>query len=160
MRSRTKVLARFVTMVAALTVMLPAAPASAAPVILHASLSGPAEVPGPGDADATGAAEVKINVQKRSVCFAIVVKDVALPATAAHIHVGAADVAGDIVVTLAPPAEIADSGFGLAKGCARDQSRAALRAIRNAPADYYVNVHNEEFPGGALRGQLQTHAAH
>ncbi len=160
MGARMKWFTRLVGPVAALMLLVPAAPASAAPVVLHAALSGPAEVPGPGDADATGAAEIKINVEKRSVCFVLIVKDLALPATAAHIHAGTADVAGDIVVTLAPPAEIGGSGFGLAKGCVRDQPRPILRQIRNTPGDFYVNVHNDEFPAGGVRGQLEAHSAH
>ena len=159
MRARMKLFARIAGPIIALMLLIPAAPASAVPVLLHAALSGTDEIPGPGDADATGAAEVKINVAKRSVCFVIVATDVVLPATAAHIHAGADDVAGDIVVTLSPPTEIGTSGFGLSKGCVRDQARPLLRSIRDNPGDYYVNVHNEAFPGGALRGQLETHAA-
>ena len=41
----------------------------------------------------------------------------AVPTAAAHIHEGEAGVAGDLVVTLEAPAEIAGSGFGLATGC-------------------------------------------
>jgi CHRD domain len=31
-----------------------------------------------------------------------------------------------------------------------------LRDIRRNPGDYYVNVHNGDFPGGAVRGQLES----
>jgi hypothetical protein len=41
----------------------------------------------------------------------------AVPPAAVHIHEGEAGVAGDIVVTLEAPAEIAGSGIGLAIGC-------------------------------------------
>lgn len=155
MRRRTSFIARSIGAVLALTLLIPATPASAKSTVLQATLTGLAEVPGPGDADATGIAKVRINVKKQSVCFLIVVKDVALPATAAHIHAGAAGVAGDVVVTLGAPTEVGTSGFGLVTGCARDQDRALLKAIRNSPGDYYVNVHNADFPGGALRGQLE-----
>jgi hypothetical protein len=155
MRVRPKVSAGLVGVVLALTLLIPATPAIAKTTVLQATLTGPAEVPGPGDADATGFARIRINVKKQSVCFLIVVKDVALPATAAHIHAGAAGVAGDVVVTLGAPTEVGTSGFGLATGCVRDQDRALLKAIRTSPGDYYVNVHNGDFPGGALRGQLE-----
>lgn len=160
MRTRTRMVARAVGVVLALTLLIPAAPAQAKATVLQATLTGPAEVPGPGDEDATGIARVRINVKQRSACFLLVVTDVVLPATAAHIHAGAAGVAGDIVVTLAAPTELGSSGFGLATGCARDQDRALLRAIRTSPGDYYVNVHNADFPGGALRGQLEHGAGH
>jgi hypothetical protein len=141
--------------IAGLTVLFSAAPAQAAP--LHAGLSGgAAEVPDPGDPNGSGAATVTINVRTQRVCFAIAVQDITLPALAAHIHEGAEGVAGDIVVTLKPPVEIAGTGVGLSQGCLRNQPKPILRAIKADPAGYYVNVHTEDFPGGAVRGQLQT----
>ena len=31
---------------------------------------------------------------------------------------------------------------------------AVAQALLSSPADYYVNVHNADYPGGAVRGQL------
>ena len=42
---------------------------------------------------------------------------------------------------------------GTSTGCVQVSREPALDILRS-PADYYVKVHNAEFPGGALRGQL------
>lgn len=81
--------------------------------------------------------------------------DITLPTAAAHIHEGEAGVAGDIVVTLEASVEIDGTGIGLATGCVRNQPKPLLRAIKNNPDQYYVNVHTSDFPGGAVRGQLE-----
>lgn len=45
-------------------------------------------------------------------------------------------------------------GFdGSSEGCNDAADKASLEAIIANPAGYYVNVHNEAFPGGAIRGQ-------
>jgi hypothetical protein len=140
-----------------LALMMPMTAASAAFTTLEAALSGGAtEVPDPGDPDGSGGAQVKIDVKKEKLCFTLVVLDITLPAAAAHIHEGAAGVAGDIVVTLKAPEEIANTGIGLATGCVRNQARSLLRDIRRNPDQYYVNVHTSDFPGGAVRGQLEA----
>src|SRR5215212_2978216 len=64
---------------------------------LEASLTGEKEVPGPGDPNGRGQAEVK--VYKAKVCYELGVKRIK-PATAAHIHRGEPNVAGPIVVEL------------------------------------------------------------
>lgn len=154
MNGRTRLIAKLVATSVGFVLVFPVAPATAAPTTLETSLTGAAEVPGPGDADAFGAAEIKVNVKKEKVCFTLVVVDLTLPTAAAHIHQGAAGVAGDIVVTLEAPAEIAGSGIGLATGCVGGQSKPLLRDIKNNPDQYYVNVHTSDFPDGAVRGQL------
>jgi hypothetical protein len=154
MNGRTRFIAKLIATSVGFVLVFPVAPATAAPTILETSLTGAAEVPGSGDADAFGAAEIKVNVKKEKVCFTLVVLDLTLPTAAAHIHEGEAGVAGDIVVTLEAPAEIAGSGVGLATGCVGNQPRPLLRDIKNNPDQYYVNVHTSDFPDGAVRGQL------
>jgi hypothetical protein len=116
---------------------------------LFAEMTGANEVPGPGDEDGTGDAAVTINMEMSQVCYTLTVADILLPATAAHIHVGGADEAGAPVVPLNPPDE-----NGYAEGCVEDVDPAVLQAIVDNPAGYYVNVHNMDYPDGAVRGQL------
>jgi len=110
------------------------------------ALTGAAEVPGPGDPDGSGTATLQLNPGQEQVCYDILVTGVA-GLLAAHIHIGFANLAGPVVVGL--PLQTGTEGSGCVM-LARDQ----VRAIVQAPSAFYVNVHNAEFPDGALRGQL------
>jgi CHRD domain len=157
MATRIRLLRVPLALIAALLAMtLVAGPALAShKAFLFARMTGAQEVPGPGDADGNGAAGIKINLDTSTVCWALRVEDILLPATAAHIHEGPKGVAGDIVVTLSPP-----DAAGHARGCTTADS-ALLADIAANPAQYYVNVHNSDFPGGAVRGQLHDlHIGH
>jgi hypothetical protein len=115
---------------------------------LTATLTGAAEVPGPGDPDGTGSAVITLNQGQGEVCWEISVSNITLPATAAHIHVAPVGVAGPVVVPLSAP-----EASGFSSGCANaDQD--LIKAIRQNPEAYYVNVHTTDFPAGAVRGQL------
>src|SRR5574341_1101186 len=116
---------------------------------LTATLTGAAEVPGPGAPDGSGTATITLNHGQGRVCWEIHVSDVALPAVAAHIHPGAAGVANSPIIFLSAP-----DASGHSSGCASDVSRELIKAIMQNPEEYYVNVHTTDFPGGALRGQL------
>lgn len=113
---------------------------------LYAALSGGQEVPDPGDPDGTGTALITLNQGQEMVCWELSVSGIA-PATAAHIHEGAAGVSGPVVVTLSPP----DDGFS--SGCTSADAE-LIQSIRQSPWLYYVNLHNADYPTGALRGQL------
>ena len=113
---------------------------------LQASLSGAAEVPNLGDPDGSGSVEVTVNPGQARVCYDLRVGGIE-QATAAHIHLGAAGVAGDVKVSLSAPSD------GDSSGCV-DVARSLALDILKRPAEYYVNVHNAQFPTGALRGQL------
>ncbi len=110
------------------------------------TLTGAAEVPGPGDPDGSGTAQVTVNPGQSRVCYELEVTGIA-PATLAHIHIGSSTQAGPISVTLEAPTD------GDSSGCVTI-TRSLADAIRKAPQAYYVNVHNADFPAGAIRGQL------
>ena len=102
-----------------------------------------------GDPDGTGTAFITINVGQGELCWHTTVSDIALPATASHIHHAAAGIRGPIVVALSAPDET-----GEATGCRSEIDPALLRDILEHPDQYYVNVHTTEFPAGAIRSQL------
>jgi hypothetical protein len=116
-------------------------------VTLRTTLTGAEEIPGPGDDDGSGNAAILVFPHRATVCFHIEVSDIE-PATLAHVHEGVEGVAGGVVVTLVPPTD------GESRGCVMDLDPALVRDIGLNPTGYYVNVHNEPFPSGALRGQL------
>lgn len=114
---------------------------------LSAHLTGAAEKPNPGDPDGAGHATFRVNVGQNQVCYEVMVEKIAV-ATAAHIHKGGPTEAGPPVVPLKAP-----DATGKVKDCAT-ADKAVVQAIQQNPAGYYVNVHNAEFPAGAVRGQL------
>ena len=114
---------------------------------LQTAMTGAAEVPGPGDTDGTGSAQITVNSGQNKVCYKLRVANIAA-GTMAHIHEGAPTVAGPVKVTLGKP-----GANGMSSGCVT-VPRALAMDIAKRPADYYVNIHNAEFPNGAVRGQL------
>ena len=110
------------------------------------TMTGAAERPGPGDPDGSGTAEFTINPGQRRLCYELEVTGIAA-ATAAHIHIAPATDPGPVVVGLAAPSD------GDSSGCVDITRELALAIIRD-PSAYYVNVHNADFPPGAIRGQL------
>ena len=106
---------------------------------------------------AAGSAKLWLYEHKSKVCYTIRVRWIK-PATMAHIHAAPAGVNGPIVVDF----KIGDATKTVAPGrmgkttysqCVHASS-STIDLIKKSPSDYYVNVHNADFMGGALRGQL------
>jgi DNA-binding transcriptional regulator YdaS (Cro superfamily) len=114
--------------------------------MLSTNLTGEVEVP-PGDSSASGSATIKVSDSQ--VCFDV--KWTGIKATASHIHLAPKGKAGAIVV----PFFKADSPISETRkqGCT-EVSATLAKAIANNPSAYYVNVHDTQFPKGAIRGQL------
>jgi hypothetical protein len=124
------------------------APPSTTNVNLEAKMSGKAEVPGPGVTDGAGVAELRIEGQE--ICYKLNATMGEMP-TAAHIHTGAADASGPVLVNLMPTFNKGESGF-TAENCLPPSS--SVPQIAENPAGFYVNIHTAEHPDGAIRGQL------
>jgi len=127
--------------------VLAAIPATAAEVALSAHLMGMAEKPAAGDPDGMGHATLKVDAAKSEVCYTLMVEGIA-SATMAHIHKGGAEAAGPVAVPLTTP-----DAAGKSAGCATVDAAVVTDMLAN-PGGYYVNVHNADFRGGAIRGQL------
>jgi hypothetical protein len=101
---------------------------------------------------AEGFARIKVDAETGEIKYHVFATN--LPGTiegspGAHIHVGRAGQAGDVVLGL----ELTGRESGLvASGKATNPALAA--AILADPSNYYVNVHTTTCPGGAIRGQL------
>ena len=147
MKSRSTV---FLALTAAL-MMLAAIPAAAGGRPLTAELNGPNEV-SPGDPDGTGTMHLTLNQGQGEICWDLDVSDIQAPARA-HIHSGVAGENGPVVVfffdlVIPDPIPVAFDG------CVDGIDAGLIKDIRQNPENYYINVHNAEYPAGAIRGQL------
>ena len=129
----------------AVAAIMGTAASASAVTVSTTELEGENEVPVLGDLDGGGYSTVIAIPEAGLVCYVIVVFDIGA-ANAAHIHEAPKGVAGPVVVGLEAPTRGASGGCIVNPGEAAD--------IAADPEDYYVNVHNTEFPGGAVRGQL------
>ena len=109
-----------------------------------------------GDPDGRGKAEFTFDTEQGTVCYELEVEGIAEPVEpgpgvgSAHIHVLPT---GGIAVNLQADFQPDKSDEFKASGCVQVAS-ALLQAILANPEQYYVNIHNADFPGGALAGLL------
>jgi hypothetical protein len=114
---------------------------------LAGTLRGFRQVDNPGDSDGTGFGAVVFD--DGMAHYFIATEDITEP-TAAHIHSGSATQNGGIAVDFA-----AQFSGGVASGSAAADEDTAAAILAN-PDLYYFNVHNPDFPAGAVRGQLRA----
>lgn len=136
---------KFLTALSGACAVLLALPATAAIVSFAVPLSGAQEVGG-GDADGFGVALLAIDDTASTISWRIVAKNIGQPPTGAHIHNAAAGVNGPVSINFS--AQLAGTSL----------FDANLAGVLANPANWYVNVHNAAFPGGAIRGQLTGQA--
>ena len=120
-----------------------------ASVTLKAALSGADEIPGPGATPGVGAVLVEVSGTK--VCPDLKVTMGEKP-TAAHIHKGAKGAAGPVFVDLKPEFTSGESAYQ-SKVCV-DVTAEQSAAVLADPQAYYLDVHSDAHPDGAVRGQL------
>lgn len=113
------------------------------------TLSGAEEAPVPGDPNGKGRITLDVFLTG-TICYTAKTQAIAGVA-AAHIHEAPAGVAGPVVVNLQP--DLASRTGNKWSYCVSTTPTLAADIIAN-PTDYYVNVHNAEYPAGAIRGQL------
>ncbi|MGP3914791.1 CHRD domain-containing protein [Nonomuraea sp. 10N515B] len=121
---------------------------------LTAVADGDQEVPAPGMkvGDPDGRAAWLVWVKGTKVHFATAWNRVAAP-TAAHIHRAPKGKNGPVAVPFFAAEKGLPAGVNGLAGTATAPSQVAFR-IKNNPKNWYANLHNAEFPGGAVRGQL------
>lgn len=114
--------------------------------VRRASMTGGAEVP-PVTTTASGTCWVSVNPSSKAVAGRI--ESTLTTATAAHVHRGAATVAGPVVIPMTSPSA---GVWAIATGAVLSDELLA----RFMEGNLYCNVHTAAFPGGEIRGQLLT----
>ncbi|HYE87291.1 MAG TPA: CHRD domain-containing protein [Vicinamibacterales bacterium] len=139
-----------------------AAQAQAQTVTFTATLDGGNENPGVVTGSA-GTATVTWNTVTNTGTYRVEVYNMPVGTTASHIHTGAAEVNGPVVVNFTVPAGGISNDYALTGtfACSDVVARAAQGI--NSCEDFvqalllgnmYVNVHSTANPGGEIRGQL------
>ena len=110
-----------------------------------------------GDPDGSGIAVLRFDSDANVVCYTMVVRDIDAPMEpaagigSAHIH-GPLPATG-IAIGLAADFRTAGASTHIARNCV-NASSATIDAVLANPQLFYVNVHNMQFPGGAVQGSL------
>ncbi|MGQ0846902.1 MAG: CHRD domain-containing protein [Sporichthyaceae bacterium] len=131
--------------------------------VITATLTGAKEVGKKGDPNGKGTITIfGIDNDTKTLCYVLKVNGIQLAAEgmAGHIHKGGKNANGPVVTLLAAPgdgdaADCLTNGEKNPKGAKVFLEGTKAADILKNPSRYYVNVHNPEFPDGALRGQLK-----
>jgi hypothetical protein len=155
----------FLTFLTLVLGTLAAGTASAQVVTLGATLTGAGEATQIANGVNTGAfgdAVVVVDLGARTVTYTVRVFNMPSGTTASHIHAGAAQTAGPVVVNFAPPVQasndysfsgtVKDTEFLLRPEVGIRSAEDMFQAIIGGNS--YVNVHSAANPGGEIRGQL------
>ncbi|MDQ2689513.1 MAG: CHRD domain-containing protein [Chloroflexota bacterium] len=148
MRTRPKVFLPLAVALGLVASLAFAGIAFAAETMLTAELAGVEEGENPGNPDGSGSATITIDPETGEACWELTAEGIG-EVLQSHIHAGAEGESGDVVVPLDT-----DGFDGTSEGCVSDQDADALQGIVDDPASFYVNLHTEDFPAGAIRGQL------
>lgn len=102
-----------------------------------------------GDSDGSGHGTLSLDSETGRVIWGFYYADIAAP-TAMHIHHGAAGESGGVTLPLNIESKLGEGA--LTGRVVADLD--LVREILAEPASFYVNIHNGDHPGGALRAQL------
>ncbi|GAA1357089.1 CHRD domain-containing protein [Streptomyces beijiangensis] len=121
-----------------------------------ASMRGANEIPvkdKPAVGDPDGTALELIQVKGDQVSVTVNWRATGRP-TMLHIHQGARGTNGDVKIDFS--GLLAHSRDQRVTGTVQVTDAKLLDALKTDPASFYANLHTEEFPGGAVRGQLHA----
>lgn len=104
-------------------------------------------VPGPGDPDGSAVVSISVDRKTESICFDIDAENVA-PLTKGVIRHGLAGTESD------GGAVLFDRLHPGTSKCPYTVGKGAAKELLKNPGEYYLEVYNDEYPDGALRGQL------
>ena len=142
--------------------LVSSAQAQAQTITFNAQLHGGNEVPGVVTGSA-GTSVVTWNTATRTGTYRVDVYNMPVGTTASHIHVGAAGVAGPVVINFTVPAGGISNDYALTGTFACSDVVARAPQGINSCDDFeqalllgntYVNVHSTANTGGEIRGQL------
>ena len=102
-----------------------------------------------GDQDGEAHGTLSIDSETGVIVWGLYYEGITAP-TAMHIHRGVADESGDVVVSLNVESKL---GQGALTGTVTGELD-AVGEILAAPERFYINIHNGDYRGGALRAQL------
>ncbi len=114
------------------------------------TMNGSSVVPGPGAPNAVGEAKLVLMTNEQGlgdICYTIRVSSNAGTPTFAYIYAGKTGVAGTLAVNL----NVTFDARGVAKGCTLPLAKKVIKAIRQDPTGYYLQVLTA---AGGVRGQL------
>ena len=127
-----------------------AAVASAQVSTYTALLTGANETPNPADPDGVGFAVITFDSGAGTITFTAYAQNITLPVAASHIHRGAAGLTGPVIIPFNKPFV-----EGVSSGVLTGIAPSFFTEILANPPGYYFNIHNADFPGGVIRGQLR-----
>ena len=114
---------------------------------VSAKLTAKAEVPVQVVKNTKGTGSFSGTLNGRKLVWKLTFAKLTGPALAAHIHMGKAGKAGNVVVPLCAGSKCKSGVHGTAT-----LTPAVLKAVKNGGA--YVNVHTAKNPNGEIRGQI------